>query len=841
MSVTDLPVIEVLPELKRALQSHDAVVLEAPPGAGKSTVVPLALLSEPWLRGRKILMLEPRRLAARAVAERMARSLNEKVGQTVGYRMRLDTKVGPATRIEVVTEGVLARLLQEDPALETTGLVIFDEFHERNLQSDLGLALLRDARTTLETDIKILVMSATLDTGSLRGYFQGAPGITAAGRQYPVEVRHVGDGLPLMPDEGLERRVISVIKRALDETQGDLLVFLPGAAEIRRVATGLGELPAKLRVLPLYGELSAAEQDAALAPAQSGLRHVVLATNIAETSLTLPGVRVVIDSGLVRRSRFDPATGMSRLETLRISRASANQRAGRAGRVAAGVCYRLWSAGVERSLAAHTPPEILEADLAPLALELALWGQADATQILWLDPPPNAMFEAAKQLLTLLGALGADAQLTDLGRALARWPVHPRLGRLLWESRRRGCVKLGARLAALLSERDPFRGAPRAMGLATEQDADLLTRVRILCQHRFDSLPNASTWRRIEQHALQLQRLVGEARATPLDESMGETAVLLATGFPDRIAQARGDARGRYLLANGRGAVLAMPDVLANAEYLIAIELDDLEREARIRLATAVSAAELESALGDSIKTVTQIHWSSQEEAVVAREQRLLGSISLGSRTVPVDDSNRERLVVEAIQSLGLDVLPWTAEARQFCARIELLRRQQATEWPDFSIPTLTEELHDWLGPWLDGVSRRSHFAKIPLLQALQFRLGMQRETLLNRLMPEHLVLPTGSRVSIDYLDDLAPAASMRMQEVFGMSETPRIANGALPITFKLLSPAGRPLQVTRDLASFWLNAYTEVRKDMRGRYPKHYWPENPLLAEPTRRTKPRS
>lgn len=841
MSVADLPVVEVLPALKAALQSHDAVVLEAPPGAGKSTVVPLALLSEPWLQNRKILMLEPRRLAARAVAERMARSLNEKVGETVGYRMRLDTKVGPSTRIEVVTEGVLVRLLQDDPALEGAGLVIFDEFHERNLQSDLGLALLRDACATLETDIRVLVMSATLDTQSLRTYLQDAPCITAAGRQYPVEVRHVGEGLPLMPDEGLERRIASVIHRALGETEGDLLIFLPGAAEIRRLAALLGEMPSQVCVLPLYGELSATEQDAALTPAPPGTRHVVLATNIAETSLTLPGVRVVIDSGLVRRSKFDPATGMSRLDTVRISRASADQRAGRAGRVAPGICYRLWSAGVERSLAAHTPAEISDADLAPLVLELARWGRADLAQIAWLEPPSQAMFEAAKQLLIQLGALDRHAQLTSLGRTCARWPVHPRLGRLLWESKERGCVQLGARLAALLSERDPLRGPTRTRGLAAEEDADLLTRLRILCQHRFDSLPNAGTWRRIEQQARQLQRLLGASRAPEMGDMTSPSAVLLATAFPDRIAQARGEMRGRYLLANGRGAILPMPDVLANADYLIAIELDDQDREARIRLATAVSLAELESALGDSLKTVTQIHWSPQEESIVAREQRLLGSLTLSTRAVPVDESNRVRLVVDAVRSLGLDVLPWTSEARQFCARIELLRRLQASDWPDFSGQTLIDELHDWLSPWLDGVSRRSHFAKIPLMQALKFRLGAPRETTLNRQMPESLQLPTGSRVAIDYLDELAPVASMRMQEVFGMSETPRIGNGALPVTFKLLSPAGRPLQITRDLASFWCNAYSDVRKDMRGRYPKHYWPENPLQAEPTRRTKPRS
>lgn len=842
-----LPVVEVLSDLRSALNSYSNVVLEAPPGAGKSTVVPLALLQESWLGDRRILMLEPRRLAARAVAERMARSLNENVGETVGYRMRFDTRVGPNTRIEVITEGVLTRWLQEDPELEGVGLVIFDEFHERNLQSDLGLTLLLDARSALETDLKILLMSATLDSDSLVKFLGSAARIRAEGRLFPVEHRYVGDGWPLMPADGLHHAMVHCLRRALVETEGDILVFLPGAAEIRRVIMAWQDVPPQVRVLPLYGELSTSEQDAALASAPPGKRHVILATNIAETSLTLPGVRVVIDSGLVRRSRFDPATGMSRLDTVRISRSAAIQRAGRAGRLTPGICYRLWSEGVDRSLAEHTPAEILEADLAGVALELAQWS-CTMERPRWLDPPPKAMWGTATTLLQQLEITDASGQITTLGRSVAGLPVHPRLGRVLHEAKQRGCPLLGAALAALLSERDPLRSSARNQGEISEFDIDILTRLQILCRHDFKGLDYAGLWRRIEQQARQLYRLLeSSVKPSGLSDCLGDidkAAVLLASGFADRIAQQRPEARGRYLLANGRGATLARPDALSGDPYLIALDVTDRGREAVIRLAIAVSENELEDALSAQVQTTRQVMWSSQDEAVVAREQRELGSLALSTRSIEVSADQRTALVLEAIRAMGLDCLPWTDEARQLCARIELLREQNddiVRDWPAFSLDSLQDELEQWLPPWIESVSRRSHFPQIPLLQALKYRLGMEHERVLQQLMPEYLVLPTGTRVRIDYLDELAPAAAMRMQEVFGLASTPRIAGGALAITFKLLSPAGRPLQVTRDLASFWRNAYHEVRKDMRGRYPKHYWPEDPLQAEPTRRTKPRS
>ena len=843
-----LPILEALPALRAALAAGPAAVLEAPPGAGKSTVVPLALLDEPWVRGRKILMLEPRRLAARAVAQRMAETLGETVGMTVGHRMRLDTRVGPHTRIEVVTEGVLTRMLQSDPALEGVAAVLFDEFHERSLQADTGLALCLDARATLGTDLRIVVMSATLDGAAVsalltRATGATAPVVTAAGRMYPVAVRYVGRAMPVLPggDESPERLLALAVQRALHECEGDVLAFLPGAGEIRRALAmleGMPEVKGSVALLPLYGELPPAEQARALAPDPGGRRRVVLATNIAETSLTLPGVRAVVDSGLVRRAAFDPVTGMSRLETRRISRAAADQRAGRAGRVAEGACYRLWSEGAQRSLAAQTPPEIVEADLAPLALDLAEWGADQAMTLPWLDVPPAPMLDSARDLLQRLGALDDARRITAHGRALARLPTHPRLAHLLLEARRRGESRLGAQLAAVLGERDLLRGRP-----GEARDADVLARLDLVLgrgRGAGDLDPGAVA--RVRRNAELFERRLVDRRPAEgptVDPrpSLG-AAGLLACAYPDRIGRRRTGDAPRFLLANGRGAAFAHVDRLGRSEFIVALDLDDRDREARILLAAALDRATLEAAADGRLRREVEVAWSSQDEAVVAREVERIDGLVIAEKPLPrVPPEAALAAMQEGLRQLGVDVLPWTDEARAFCARVELARRSALPgtgDWPDFSAAALAAD-YDWLEPWLEGITRRSHLARLPVMDALRLRLGAERCRRLDDWLPSHLTVPTGSRIRIDYLDDLAPCASMRMQEVFGMATTPRLADGRLPVTFKLLSPAQRPLQVTADLASFWRNAYVEVRKDMRGRYPRHYWPEDPLQAEPVR------
>lgn len=846
--MSGLPIDEALPQLRRALQEHASAVLTAPPGAGKSTVVPLVLLAEPWAAGKRILMLEPRRLAARAVALRMAQTLGEAVGRTVGYRMRLDTKVSQDTRVEVVTEGVLTRMLQTDPALEGVAAVLFDEYHERSLQADLGLALVLDARESVAPDLKILIMSATLEGAAVARLLGDAPVVTAHGRSFPVATRHAGKGLPPLPEigpargtqESAEALTARIVRRALEEEQGDLLVFLPGAREIHRVRALLEGSPAaaagtdRLQILPLYGELSGEEQEAALAPASSGSRRIVLATNIAETSLTIPGVRVVVDSGLVRRLRFDPATGMSRLETERISRASAEQRQGRAGRVAPGVCYRAWSEGAQRSLAPFSAPEIVEADLTPLALELASWGVHDAAALRWLDPPPAAMLASARDLLARLGALDAGGRITPHGREMARIGVHPRLAHMLLRAREIGSLPLAADLAALLSERDLLRGA------AGGRDADIRGRIEALRGESAAAGVDRAALQRARRSARELLRQLSSARDADVQdpERGGSAGGLLALAFPDRIGRQRGGGDGRFTLANGRGAHFAEPQSLARQELIVAVDLDDRERDARIRLAAPLSRDEIDEYLTSRLERSDSVAWNAREQAVLARRVLRLDGLVLEESALPTVPAEEARAaMLEGIRELGIESLPWSREARDFQARAAFVRRLGGDfeRWPDLADAALAAAIGDWLAPWLDGITRREHLARIPLLDALTARLSWEQRRELETLAPSHLTVPSGSRVRIDYLDDSAPAVAVRLQEVFGLTATPRIGGGRVPITFKLLSPAQRPVQVTRDLASFWRGAYAEVRKDLRGRYPKHYWPENPLEAEPVR------
>lgn len=847
-----LPIDDALPALRRALRDGTGAVLQAPPGAGKTTRVPPALLDEPWLAGRRIVMLEPRRLAARAAARRMAAALGERVGETVGYRVRLDTRVSARTRIEVVTEGVLTRRLHADPALDGVGLVVFDEFHERSLPADLGLALTLQSRALLRPDLRILVMSATLDGAPVaRLLGESTPVVTSEGRQFPVETRYLD-----RPLEGrrMEDDVAGMVRRALAETEaGGLLVFLPGAGEIRRVQERLEErgLPGGVFVAPLYGTLPAEAQDRAVEPAPAGQRKVVLATDIAETSLTLEGVRVVVDAGWARTPRFDPRSGMTRLATVRVSRASADQRRGRAGRTAPGVCYRLWTRAEDAALVPFTPPEILHADLAPLALDLAAWG-AEPDELAWLDPPPEGAYAQARALLCELDALDRDGRLTDHGRALADLALHPRLAHLLLRARPLGLGDLAADLAALLSERDPLRAEGRPA------DVDLRLRLEIVRfpqeALRADDLraDDLRHFRGLSVDRGALLRIRREARhwRSRLSEDGGEkrasspehAGLLLALAYPDRIAQRREGQPGSLRLRNGRSARLPEHDPLSDEPFLAVADLDARAGEARVFLAAPITREEIEAHFAGQIEREEVVAWDAEAGAVRARRVERLGALRLREAPLPNPDPDAvAAALVEGIRQSEGRLLPWTKAARGAQARVGFLRHHLGDAWPDLSDATLLDSLDDWLRPYLAGMKSAADLARLDLAAALLDRIEWPQRAALDRLAPTHLVVPSGSARPLDYGDPAAPVLAVRLQEVFGLTETPRLADGRVPVTMHLLSPAGRPAQVTQDLASFWREGYFDVRKDLRGRYPKHHWPENPLDAEPTARAKRRA
>jgi ATP-dependent helicase HrpB len=840
-----LPIDAVLPALREALGQRHEAVLEAPPGAGKTTRVPLALLGEAWLAGQTILMLEPRRLAARAAAERLAAELGEAVGETVGYRIRLESKVGPRTRIEVVTEGILARRLQDDPALEGVGLVIFDEFHERSLDADLALALTLNGRELLreEPPLKVLLMSATLEGERLSALLGAAPVVSSDGRMFPVDLRW---GRPAQPGEWLEPRVVQTVLQALDDEPGSLLVFLPGQAEIRRVAEQLEQqLNGRPGVLlcPLHGELDLSAQRRAIEPAPSGQRKVVLATNIAETSLTIDGVRVVVDAGLERVPRFDPASGMTRLDTQRISRASATQRAGRAGRLQPGVCYRLWSQAQHEGMAAHATAEILQADLAGLALQLARWG-VEPEQLAWLDRPPVAAYAQARDLLGRLGALADNGALSRHGQAMAELPAHPRVAHLLLRGQELGLTELACDLAALLGERDILRG----------EGADLHHRLALLAGETPAARPPQRSAarggvQRARQLARQFRGLLRGASVEPREDAQDPRwlGCLLAFAYPDRIARQRRAGGAEYRLANGRAAQFGEADALMKEPWLVVADLGSRQgqREERIYLAAALDVALFEGPLAEQVAAVEMLDWDEREGVLRAERQWRIGELVLSSEALSgLDDAARGRALVGLVRRKGLELLAWTPELRQWQARIGLLRELDlqaggVSEWPDVSDAALLASLEDWLAPYLGKVSRLSHFATLDLAGILQGLLPWPLPQRLDELAPKTLEVPSGSRIRLDYAE-FPPVLAVRLQELFGLADTPRIAGGRLAVKLHLLSPARRPVQVTQDLASFWNNTYLEVKKDLKGRYPKHYWPDDPLIAEPTARAKPR-
>jgi len=835
-----LPIESVLPELAQALSNHSTVILQAPPGAGKTTRVPLALLEEVWLGGKNIVMLEPRRLAARAAATRMAQQRGETVGQTVGYRIRFESKTSRSTRVEVLTEGILTRRLQNDPGLDGVGLVIFDEFHERHLHADLALALCVDSQRGLREDLKILVMSATLDGAALSKLLGHAPIVTSEGRSYPVAINY----LPRDPEGRLPVTVAAAVQRALEEEVGDTLVFLPGAAEIRRTQELLaGGLAENIDVLPLYGDLPWEAQQKAIAPNQ-GRRRIVLATPIAETSLTIEGVRIIVDSGYVRVPQFDPVSGLSRLVTQRISRASAEQRAGRAGRTAPGVCYRLWSESTQRGLIPQAIPEIRTADLAPLALELATWGVKDTMALSWLDPPPLAALTQARDLLADLEALDANGRLTDTGRAMAQLPLHPRLAHMMRQAHHEQRGALACDVAALLSERDIFKGEAR-------RGCDLSERVEILQGFRRGGRtaakasgadPNACM--RVEQAARQWRRMIRVPDDEALQVDPDEVGLLLALAYPDRIARQRAPTEARYLLANGRGARLPDWELRLRQPWLVAAMTDAGKTgEGMIYLAATIRPEDIEKNFAAHIQSESEVRWDESQKAVVAQHVQRLGAIVMDSKPTRVADTGQLRqAMLEGIRNMGLTVLPWNDEARELQKRVLCMRHWFPDEnWPDLSDAALAESLDDWLGPYLDGITRRSHLARLDLVDILKARLEWKKFQQLDQDAPTHLEVPSGSRLRVEYAPGESPVLAVKLQEMFGLADTPRIARGRIPITLHLLSPARRPIQVTQDLKGFWERTYADVKKELKGRYPKHPWPDDPWNAAPTARAKRRS
>lgn len=842
--MTRLPIDEILPQLRETLDRSSSAVIQAPPGAGKTTRVPLALLDLPMLQNKKIIMLEPRRLAAVNAARWMAASLGEEAGRTVGYHIRFERKVSAATRIEVVTEGILTRRLQSDPGLEGVGAVIFDEFHERSLNADIALALCLNARQVLREDLKIIVMSATLDGALVARLLGDAPLLTSQGKSFPVEVRY----LPREPDRDMVQATVSAVRTALRETEGDILAFLPGGGEIRRcqrlLAEESGLQPAPL-VCPLYGDLPFADQERAIMPAER--RRVVLATNIAETSLTIQGVRVVIDAGFSRQLQFDPATGLDRLVTVRLSAASAAQRTGRAGRLGPGVCYRLWTEHTQRTLIPFTPPEIRSADLTALALELALWGVKDAASLCWLDPPPEAALSEGRRLLAGLGAVDRSGAITRHGRAMAKLPLHPRLAHLLLAAQERGLGSLASDMAALLSERDIVRSGA-VPGTTYTSDNDLFDRVELLdCWRAGRSFPAGTAGvdlpacRTVDRAARHLMKLLGRG-GNRSEVSSATVGRLLALAYPDRIAHRREPGSDRYLLVNGRGGRLSPRSALRDREFIVAPVMEGGDRgDGLIHMAAALTIADIRQECASAIIRQRLVAWDSGEGRVAAREEERLGALVLASSPATPTMDEIHGAILAGISAAGLAALNWTDQAVQFLARARFIGRHGPTgEWPELSDAHLAESLPAWLGPYLSGVRSLAGLAGVDIVPPLKGMFSREQLKRIEEGAPTQLTVPSGSRIPLRYAANEPPVLEVKLQELFGLAETPTVAWGRVPVVLHLLSPARRPVQVTSDLKGFWNGAYREVRKELKGRYPKHPWPEDPWSAVPTRHTKKR-
>jgi ATP-dependent helicase HrpB len=834
-----LPIEDVLPKLHRALTQGSNALLIAPPGAGKTTGVPLTLLDTPWLAGKKILMVEPRRLAARAAAHRMASMLKEPVGATVGYRMRLDTKVGTDTRLEIVTEGVLTRLLAGNAELDGYGAILFDEFHERSLQADLGLALSLETQRLIRPELRLLVMSATLNCGPVSHLLGGAPVISCEGRMFPVETRYLERPLT----SRLEAAVVQCIRRSLIQDAGSVLVFLPGMAEIRRIERTLVEanLGPEVHIAPLHGDLPQPDQDMAIEPAPPDRKKVVLATSIAETSLTIDGIRVVIDAGQLRAPRYDPRSGLTRLETIRVTQDSADHRRGRAGRLAPGICYRLWTEQEQQTLTPRRSPEILDADLSSVLLDTAQWGASDPAELSWLTPPPSGAVSQARELLRRLGALDAQGRLTAHGREMAEWPLHPRLAHMVLRSVPLGGAGVGCDLAALLTERDLLR-APSAREADVRLRLDLLHGSRVgATRGPVDRTAIERIKRTARQYEAQFQRLTG---VPPIRKpsDFDSAGVLLAVAYPDRIAQRQIGREPRYLLANGRGAVFTHPDPLAIEPYLVIAELDAGSQWARIDLAAPITQKEIEELYCAELVESEAVVWDERTSAVRASRQRRFGALVLSDEALSTPDPSLiATALLDGVRRTGVQTLAWTPELQAWRMRVRFLRRLQGeTAWPDVSDAHLAATLEEWLGPYVAGMRTLDRIRRTDLARPLQALLSRSQQQELDRLAPTHMAVPSGSQIRLDYADDW-PVLAVRLQEMFGCKDTPRIVNRTVPIMLHLLSPAKRPVQVTKDLASFWANAYPEVRKELRGRYPKHHWPEDPLAAPPTAKTKRRA